>query len=34
MSVTSAIGTRSDDDGWRTSHYPWDARIGAGPIGI
>ena len=23
MSVTSTIGTRGKDDGWRTSHFPW-----------
>ncbi len=34
MSVTSTIGTRGKDDGWRTSHFPWDTRIGAGLIGI
>ena len=34
MSVTSTIGTRGKDDGWRTSHFPWDTRIGAGRIGI
>lgn len=34
MSVTSAIGTRGENDGWRTAHFLWDARIGAGPIGI
>jgi hypothetical protein len=34
MSVTSAIGTRGEGDGWRTSHFLWDTRIGAGPTGI
>ena len=34
MSVTSTIGTRGKDDGWRTSHFPSGTRIGAGRIGI
>ena len=34
MSVTSTIGTRSKDDGCRTSHFPWDTGIGTGPISI
>ena len=34
MSVTSTVGTRGKDDGWRTSHFPWDTHIGAGRIGI
>lgn len=34
MSVTSTVGTRGEDDGWRTSRFLWDTRIGAGPIGI
>jgi len=34
MSVPSTIGTRGMDDGWCTSHFPWDTRIGAGRIGI